>query len=265
VTHNKPAVEVVLLGDFQTVHHMDKLANTAAEHGATVTNVFSFEPGEAGMYTDATGVEAIVEAVACAIATGTDLWVPQPRPDLVHESHFRRVSLALQLHGRNLRFGPHLTPCPTEGGMNEADMALRAEVHAVHALDCAAMASSGSRTLVHEIEVELRHVTTRALRCSGECLPFALPEDPDLPDDSGTQIDCAAPDRLPEAELPWPRRCDALMQYARWLVVACGLSQAQTADCLNSAGQRTPTGRGWRQATVSRLVRGRYDAGTARS
>lgn len=264
MTHNQPAVEVVLLGDFQTVHHMDKLANTAAEHGATVTQVFSFEPGETGLHMDPTGVEAIVEAVACAIETGTDLWVPQPRPDLVHESHFRRVSLALQLHGLNLRFGPHLTPCPTEGGMNEADMALRAEVHAVHALDCAAMASAGSRTLVHEIEAELQHATTRARRRSGERLPFALPEDPDLPDDRGTQIDCAAPNRLPDAELPWPQRRAALMQYARWLVVACGLTQAQTANCLNSAGQCTPTGREWRQATVSGLIRGCYGASPAR-
>lgn len=149
--------------------------------------------------------------------------------------------------------------------MNEADMALRAEVLAVHALDCAAMASVGTRTLIHEIEAELRHTTTRDVGCSSQRLPFALPEDPALPGGTAIEQECAAPDRLPAPELPWPQRRAAIMQYAGWLIGACGLSQAQTANCLNSAGQRTPTGRRWRQATVSGLVRGCYDAGTARS
>lgn len=39
----------------------------------------------------------------------------------------------------------------------------------------------------------------------------------------------------------------------------CGLTQGQAANALNAAGHRTPQGRPFRQATVSMLLRGRYD------
>ena len=90
-----------------------------------------------------------------AIVTRTDLWCPFPLQDLCREQHFRRLSLVLQRHGLNLLMGPDLTPCPTQGGYHEVDIALRKEVWAVDDLDHAALASAGLRTLGAEIEAAL--------------------------------------------------------------------------------------------------------------
>ena len=75
--------------------------------------------------------------------------------DLFREQHVRRLSLVLQRHGLDLLMGPGLWPCPTTGGINEMDFALRREVHAVDGLDIAALAAVGFQTLGTEIELGL--------------------------------------------------------------------------------------------------------------
>jgi hypothetical protein len=260
---NTAALRVVLLGDHETIDHLDNLTDLAAAHGATVTNVFSFEPGAAGSHPDLTEVEALVAALGCAIATGTYLWVPHPMPDLVREQHFRRISLVLQRHGLNLVFGSHLATCPTEGGMTEADFALRVEVHAVDALDRAALAAAGAKLLVREIETALKTASERPLAHpqvrGGRRLPFDLPSRVGHASDDPVSPEYAAPQRLLSPNAPWNLRRIGLKQFAQWLVGACELTQSAVADCLNAAGHRTPQGRLWRQPSVSALIHGRYD------
>ena len=150
VTH---AVHVV--GDSDTVARGDLLAERAAAKGVQIGQTFAFEPGAAAAADDLTEVDEVVAALSRAIVTRTDLWCPFPFPDLGREQHFRRLSLVLQRHGLNLLMGPDLTPCPTEGGYHEVDVALRKEVWAVDELDHAALASAGLRTLGAEIEAAL--------------------------------------------------------------------------------------------------------------
>ena len=94
---------------------------------------------------DLAEVEAVVAALSRAIGTRTDVWVPFPLQDLCREQHMRRLGLVLQRHGLNLLMGRELAPCSVDGGYNEIDMALRAEVRAVDSLDHAAMATAGVR------------------------------------------------------------------------------------------------------------------------
>ena len=63
--------------------------------------------------------------------------------------------------GIDLLLGPHLAPCPTEGGISEIDAALRNEVRAVYALDDAAMAVAGMQALGAEIEAALTEHAAR--------------------------------------------------------------------------------------------------------
>ena len=60
----------------------------------------------------------------------------------------------------HLLLGPELAPCPVKGGFNEIDAALRSEVRAVFALDDAALAAAGVRSLGAEIEAALAKPAT---------------------------------------------------------------------------------------------------------
>jgi hypothetical protein len=158
---------VIVLGDRDTATRADKLTEKAAEHGATIAETHAFDMGEAVAHHDLTEVEAVVTALRSAISTRTDIWVPFPMPDLCREQHVRRLSLVLQRHGLDLLLGHQLAPCPTTGGYNEVDIALRAEVRAVDTLDHAAMASAGMVTLSNEIELTLAEVAEQSHESSG--------------------------------------------------------------------------------------------------
>ncbi len=146
---------VIVLGDHGTLE-VDDLAEKAAEQGAVIAATYSFEPGEPAGHDDLADVEAVVTALSRAIATGADLWVPFPLPDLGREEHLRRLSLVLQRHGLNMLMGRDLEPCTIDGGFSPIDFALRTEVRAVDGLDFAAIAGAGVRTLGAEIEMALR-------------------------------------------------------------------------------------------------------------
>lgn len=254
-----PSCAVIVLGDHATGQRADVLAETAAQHGATITEIHTFEPGEAVSHDDLALVDVVVTALSRAICTNTDIWVPFPMEDFGREQHFRRLSLVLQRHGLNLLFGRCLTPCPITGGMNEMDFALRREVQFVDNLDHAALAVAGFKTLGQEIEVALTDACTPP--------PIALParrtveqltEDPDQ-----FEREYGPRPALPVATAAWPERQPALKRYAAWLVYCCGLTQTDAAEFINASGHRTPQGRIWQQATVSALINGRYDRPTA--
>jgi hypothetical protein len=155
MTEINTSFDVYVLGDVDTSKSLDMLAEKAAEHGAVIAQTFAFAEGEAAGHDDLTEVDAVVEALSHAIATRTDIWLPFWLQDLCRETHLRRLSLTLQRHGLNLLLGPHLEPCPVEGGINEIDAALRSEVRAVFALDDAALAAAGMRVLGDEIVAAL--------------------------------------------------------------------------------------------------------------
>ena len=159
---------VIVLGDRETVER-DDLAEKAADQGAVITEVYSFDPGEAASNEDLGDVQAVVGALSRAIASRTDVWVPFPFPDFVREQHVRRISLVLQRHGLNMLMGRDLEPCTTDGGFNPVDFALRSEVQAVDALDNAVLASAGISTLEAEIEQAL--AAAPAMVAPPECPP----------------------------------------------------------------------------------------------
>jgi len=152
---------VIVLGDHGTLE-VDDLAVKAAEQGAVITESYSFEPGEPAGEDDLTEVESDVTALSRAIATWTDFWVPFPIADFGREEHLRRLSLVLQRHGLNMLMGRELEPCTIDGGFSPIDFALRTEVRAVDALDFAAIAGAGVRTLGAEIELALREAGNEA-------------------------------------------------------------------------------------------------------
>jgi hypothetical protein len=145
---------VIVVGDRHTAERPD-LAEKAAEQGAVIAEICTFEFGEAASHDDLAEVEAVVAALSRAIGTRTDVWVPFPMQDLCREEHIRRLSLVLQRHGLDLLMGRELVPCPLDGGYNAVDVALRVEVRAVDALDHAAMATAGVVVLSDEIELAL--------------------------------------------------------------------------------------------------------------
>jgi hypothetical protein len=239
--HAQTSRRVIVLGDHDTGQRADVLADKAAEHGAVISEIRTFDLGEVGSHDDLAQVDVVVTAVGRAIRTKTDIWAPFPMQDLGREQHVRRLSLVLQRHGLNLLMGSGLWPCPTTGGMNEADFALRKEVQAVDDLDDAALAAVGFKTLGKEIELALAGAS--AARLSGPA----------------PEHDCGPSPGLPAASAAWRERRPALKRYATCLVCRCGLTQADAAKVLNGFGQRTPQGRMWQQATVSALINGRYD------
>lgn len=147
--------DVYVLGDVETSKHLGTLTEKAAEAGAVVSRTFAFPTGCAAAHDDLTEVDAVVEALGTAIATRTPLWLPYWFHDICREEHLRRISLTLQRHGLDLLLGPHLEPLPVHGGISEIDAALRNEVRAVYALDDAAMAAVGVRSLMAELEAGL--------------------------------------------------------------------------------------------------------------
>lgn len=259
---------VVLVGDHQTAEHVEMLEGMAAQHGAAIAAVFSYKPGEAADCQELTEIEALVAALGRAISIRLPIWMPYPREDLIREQHYRRIGLVLQRHGLALLTGTHLTPCPATGGMSEVDCALRSEVHAVDNLDRAALAAAGVETLGREIEEALVAAASsgdqgdspatqggtsrRSVWRNAEGVSV-------VSTDTGLGIEVSPPPTLPAPDAPWSQREPALRRYAMWLTHSCGLTQTVTAQCLNPTGHRTPQGRLWKQATVSALLKGRYD------
>lgn len=245
---------VVLLGDHDTAQHRDQLAQEAAQQGYAIADVYSFGQGEAVANDDLTQVDAVVSALSRAIADRMHIWVPFPGPDFGREQHWRRLSLALQRHGLNIRFGRELDECPTTGGFSEVDFALRREVQAVDELDNAALAAAGIQSLGREVELALAATAASTSSTSARVrrVAAATGGEPDRRSESVSPI-------LPSPATPWPDRHPALKRYVRWLVHGCGVTQAATARVLNSTGQRTPKGRLWQPSTVSALLNGRYD------
>lgn len=159
---------VLILGDTATEQQAEMFVIRAAEHGAIISGIFAFEVGEAAAADDLAEVEQVVAALSHAIATRRDIWMPYAREDLIREEHARRLCLVLQRHGLTLRVGPHLFACPTEGGPNAIDSALRHEVRAVDALDHAAVAAAGVQTLSTEIDVALANAGSASSAGSAE-------------------------------------------------------------------------------------------------
>ena len=166
---------VLVLGDSDTAQRMHMLAERATEHGAVITETFSFERGEAAGHDDLTRVGAVIEAMSMAIAAQFPLWIPFWRDDLGREQHLRRIGLVLERHGVELLVGPQLAPCPPGGGLNELDVAVRNEVRAVNALSDAAIVSIAAPSVVAEIEAAVAY----ACRQPEECPPVeeVEPED----------------------------------------------------------------------------------------
>lgn len=253
MTHASPdgaaTARVVLLGGHDTVAHRADLADDAARHGRVIAEAFGFPEGAASGADDLAEVAAVVAALGRAIAGRMDVWVPFPGPDFVREQHLRRLSLVLQRHGLNLLLVRDLIPAPTDGGLNEIDYALRREVQVVDELDRAALAAEGVKSLSRQIETAL----------AGNRPPVALRRTTP----TARAVEYGLPPALPAPTVPWAQRKPLLKRYARWLVHGCGVTQAATARVLNSTGQRTPTGRPWQPATVSKLVNGQYDRAAA--
>ncbi|WP_293306495.1 hypothetical protein [Mycolicibacterium sp.] len=178
---------VIVLGDRETAA-LDDLAEKAAEQGAFISEVFSFDRGEAVSHDLLTCVEPVIAAMVQAISTRTDIWLPFPMPDLGREEHIRRLSLVLQRHGLNLLMGRELEPCTTDGGFNPIDFALRQEVKIVDELSYAVISAAGITTLDAEIERALDAAITHP----GEPMARDEAEDCDAGDcDAG---DCELPD-----------------------------------------------------------------------
>ena len=235
---------IILLGDNDTVAHRAELATDAAKQHCFILDAFGFEEGAAAREHDLTQVEAVVAALSFAISSRVDIWVPFPGPDFLREQHLRRLCLVLQRHGLNLLMYRELFQVPTDGGINEVDQALRLEVQTVDALDYAALAAAGAKSLSREIAQALGKANTASVRRAPEA------------NRAGTH---PLPPVLPAPTVPWPERKQLVKRYAGWLVYGCGVTQAATARVLNSAGQRTPTGRHWKPGTVSKLLTGKYD------
>lgn len=235
---------VVLLGDNDTTAHRAELARDAAKQHCIIVEAFGFEEGEAGGTDDLTEIDAVVAALGRAIAGRMDVWVPFPGPDFIREQHLRRLSLVLQRHGLNVRLTRGLYPAPTDGGMNEIDFALRREVRRRRP------GSGGAgRRGRQEPRAGDRDGAGQGRR----------PTVGAAHNRRGRANMHPVPPMLPSPAVPWPERKRQVKRYAGWLVHGCGVTQAATARVLNSAGQRTPTGREWKPGTVSKLLAGKYD------
>lgn len=245
MSHSAPS-PIILLGDHGTVAHRSDLAAEAATRGYAVVDACGFDGHVAAREHDLTQVEAIILALGRAITRRTDLWVPFPGPDFIREQHLRRLSLVLQRHGLTLLLYRECFRVPTVGGISVIDQALRIEVQTVDKLDQAALAAAGAKALIWEIELELA-------KTADSPVVQRMP-------DSGGPTNPPLPPPLPSPSVPWTQRRQLLEHYADWLVHGCGVTHAATARVLNSAGQRTPTGREWKPATVSKLLTGKYDA-----
>ena len=239
---------IIVLGDHDTGRRADVLAEKAAEHGAVITEIHAFDPGQAGSHDDLAQVDVVNSAESGHRHQDRHLG-PISNGGSRPGQHVRRLSLVLQRHGLNLVMGPGLWPYPITGGMNEADFALRREVQAVDDLDHAALAAVGFKTLGKEIELAL------AGGCTAQ--PTELPPHRTIEQLSEVldqlELECGPRPMLPAASAAWPERQPA-RRYATWLVSCCGLTQTDAAKFINASGHRTPQGRIWQQATVSALI-----------
>lgn len=243
---------VIVLGDTDTADSGDLLRDQAGQQGAVIAEIHAFDRGEAVTHHDLGDIGAVVVALGRAISIPADIWVPFPVEDLGLEQHVRRLDLALRRHGRELLLGNRLVSCPPDGH-SAIDRALRAEVHAVNDLCNAALAAAGAQPLAAEIQLALLSATAE------------LPEDPDQSSILVQRLEAehGPGPRIPPPNGPWHQRRNGLKAFARWLIEECGLTQREAAEAINSAGHRTPQGRPFRQATVSMLLRGRYDGRAA--
>lgn len=207
--HAPAESQVILLGDHDTaLRHRDDLSQHAAQQGCAIADAFSFEPGEAVSHDDLTEVDAIVSALGRAIADRMDIWVPFLAPDLGREQHWRRMSLVLQRHGLNLRFGRDLDPFPTAGGYSEVDFALRREVQVVDELDNAALAAVGAESLGREIELALVAANAPTPATSAvRRVPAGSGTD------AGPRAETVSPPMLPAPTTPWAERQPMLKRY----------------------------------------------------
>jgi hypothetical protein len=215
--HSPVETRVVLLGDDDTARHREELSEDAARQACVIVDVFGFVQGEAISHEDLTEVDAVVSALGRAITDRVDIWLPFPVADFGREQHWRRLSLALQRHGLNLRVGRELDPCPATGGYSEIDFALRREVQAVDDLDYAALAAVGAKSLGREIE---RALATAGAREPGA--PVARRVRVGTEADRGTES--FSPPMLPAPTTPWPQRQAMLKRYVGWLVHGCGVA-----------------------------------------
>lgn len=249
---------VIVLGDHDTGQRAQMLADKAAEHGAEIAEVHTFDRGQPGTRDDLTQIDTVVAALTRALATRCDIWVPFWREDLAREEHVRRLSLVLQRHGLNLVLGHNLWSCPRDGGFNDIDVALRREVRAVDDLDHAALAAAALPTLNDEIAQALQRAPSRPARPATRHTGDSTSEVLDL-----IEADFGPCPPLPATTAPWPQRRPDLKRFAGWLVHECGLTQTDAAKLLNASGHRTAHGRPWQRSSVSALVNGRYDRRTA--
>ena len=256
MTRGAPAdYAVILLGDQYTGDRADVLVATAAEHSASITEIYTSAPQHAGSQNDLTDIEAVVAALSRAVATTTPVWIPFPTEDFSSDQ-LRRICLVLQRRGTNLLLGPHLWPCPVKGGVNEIDFALRREVQVVDELDHAVLAAAAFHTLRLDEEIE------QALAEAGPATVH--PQTEPAPPEATELIKQLKAAFGPGPELPapnksWMQRHPDLKCFVTWLVRECGLNQATAAELINAAGHRTPQGRAWQQPTISALINGRYD------
>lgn len=230
---NATAPPVIVLGDDETIRRCEQLTARAEPRSAAIAAMFAFASGAPASHDHLTEVEAVVAAVARAIATRLPIWMPDPLADLGREQHYRRLSLVLQRHGLDLLVGHDFWPVPDAGGINEIDHALRCEVQAVDALDRAALAAAGVDSL------------ERVVAQAATAMPVGSHEND-------------WPPTLPQAGLPWPERRQAVLGYVCWLVEGCGVTRAAAARVLNSSGQRAPDGRAWQSRSVTALLDSRY-------
>jgi hypothetical protein len=247
MTSSTYASSVIVLGDKDTGDRVEMLATNAAEHGVGIAATHTYEAGQPSSHNDLGEIDAVVAALSQAIRTRTNIWLPF-LVDLLPEQHVRRLSLVLQRHGLNLLIGRELWPCPSDGGINEVDIALRREVRAVDELDRAAMAAAGVQTLTDEIEAELQE--------SGLSAPHTQQWSDFL---QQLEVQYGPHPGLPATRGAWRDRKPGLERFAVWLVHRCGMTRGEAAQFLNAFGHRTQTGRNWQRPTVSALVNGRYD------
>ena len=250
MTSSTYASSVIVLGDKDTGDRVEMLASNAAEHGVGIAATHTYEAGQPGSHNDLGEIDAVVAALSQAIRTRTNIWLPF-LVDLLPEQHVRRLSLVLQRHSLNLLIGRELWPCPTDGGINEVDIALRREVHAVDDLDQAAMAAVGAQTLSDEIESALR---ATAVRHAPEQLWDVLQQ---------LEVEYGPHPGMPATTGAWLDRRTGLQRFAGWLVHQCGMTRTQAAEFLNAFGHRTQSGRNWQRSTMSALVNGLDDRRSA--
>lgn len=245
---------MILLGDHETAKRLDEFVEQAGNHGAVIAATHTFAPGEAVSNDSLDDVEAVVAALSSAVTMRADIWIPFPMEDLGREQHIRRLDLVLERYELDLLLGPHLAACP-ESGINEVDFALRKEVRAVDALDRAALAAAGIRSLGEEIERYLAGIASVSDELPVHASLAPWPSALDLTIQHLETLNGPAP-TLPASTAPWVDRKPFLRAFAAWLVHRCGLTQGQAAAMIRATGHQTARGLDFKQVTVSDLLRG---------